>query len=196
MSHNFLNIRRSEHTLVWRGVREGLSALYPKGKICVWWAFSSCTTSMGVLEAAHYLGKSGTRTIFSIRTNSGKLIRAHSSSENDDEILLPPGICLKVIDSVISADGLHIVHLQEISPPFQTLQEPFDHNHLKQAVPQSKLSTHSSKPAVKRENHSKVNPMPMLLEEVSLKKGKFKETDYGFSLDLEEDQKELGSFSL
>ncbi|CAF3850436.1 unnamed protein product, partial [Rotaria sp. Silwood1] len=54
---------------------------------------------MSVLEAPNYLGKTGTGTIFSIQTSSGKDIRAHSYFDNEDEILLPPGIYLKVIDN-------------------------------------------------------------------------------------------------
>ncbi|CAF4999664.1 unnamed protein product, partial [Rotaria sp. Silwood1] len=45
---------------------------------------------MSVLEAPNYLGKTGTGTIFSIQTSSGKDIRAHSYFDNEDEILLPP----------------------------------------------------------------------------------------------------------
>ncbi|CAF1258282.1 unnamed protein product, partial [Rotaria sp. Silwood1] len=65
----FYKLPRSEHTLVWRGVREDLSALYPKDKEFAWWAFSSCTASMSALESPNYLGKSGARTMFSIQTN-------------------------------------------------------------------------------------------------------------------------------
>ncbi|CAF1526041.1 unnamed protein product [Adineta steineri] len=134
----FFKLPPSKDTLVWRGVREDLSALYPKGKEFAWWAFSSCTSSIDVLEALNYLGKSGTRTMFSIQTNSGKLIRAHSYFDNEDEILLPPGIYLKVVGSLSSADGLHIIHLQEIEPPHKMLADPFDMSKLKHALPTTK----------------------------------------------------------
>ncbi|CAF4862225.1 unnamed protein product, partial [Rotaria sp. Silwood1] len=129
---------RSQDTLVWRGVREDLSGLYPKGKEFTWWAFSSCTASMSALESPNYLGKSGARTMFSIQTSSGKDIRAHSYFENEDEILLPPGIYLKVIDSLDPAEDLHIIQLREISPPYQMIAEPFDLTQLKQTLPQPK----------------------------------------------------------
>jgi hypothetical protein len=82
--------------------------------------------------------------MFSIQTSSGKNIRAHSYFENEDEILLPPGIYLKVIDSVKPAEGLHIIHLQEISPPHPLLAEPFDLSQMKQALPEIKPSVQIS----------------------------------------------------
>jgi hypothetical protein len=124
-------------------VREDLSALYPRDKEFAWWALSSCTASISVLESPNYLGKTGTRTIFSVQTSSGKNIRAHSYFENEDEILLPPGIYLKVIDSLNPAEGLHIIHLQEIPPPHPLLAEPFDLSKMKQVLPEIKPSPYT-----------------------------------------------------
>ncbi|CAF3840068.1 unnamed protein product, partial [Rotaria sp. Silwood1] len=153
----FYKLPRSEHTLVWRGVREDLSALYPKDKEFAWWAFSSCTASMSALASPNELGKSGARTMFSIQTNSGKDIRAHSYFENEDEILLPPGIYLKVIDCLNPAEGLHIIHLREIAPPHQMVAEPFDLTQLKETLPQSKTILNK-----KQENNplSDITPKP------------------------------------
>ncbi len=64
--------------------------------------------------------------MFSIQTNSGKHICGHSYFETEDEILLPPGIYLKVVDVLNSGDGLHIIHLRETPPPFELLAKPFD----------------------------------------------------------------------
>ena len=118
--------RSTEERTIWRGVPQDLSHLYPANKEQVWWAFSSCTLSMKVLEAPSYLGKSGSRTLFSIETSGGRQIRSHSYFENEDEILLPPGMYLKVIDQMNPADGLHIIHLREIPPPMELLVRPFD----------------------------------------------------------------------
>jgi len=160
----FFCIRSSKKTHVWRGVREDLSALYPKNKEFAWWAFSSCTGSVDVLESSNYLGKSGSRTIFSIQTNSGKLIRAHSYFENEDEILLPPGMYLKVIGSLNPAEGLHIIQLCEIPPPYPMLTEPFDLSKMKQALPQWESSPPPIVPPI-------VLPKPPV--EVFRKEGKF-----------------------
>ncbi|CAF1028662.1 unnamed protein product [Rotaria sp. Silwood1] len=162
-------IRESEHTLIWRGVREDLSALYPKGKEFAWWAFSSCTASIDVLESPNYVGKSGTRTIFSIQTSSGKNIQVHSYFENEDEILLPPGIYLKVIGSLKPAEGLHIVQLREIPPPYQMLAEPFDLSQLKKALPESKPSSSISSSHRKQEDYPIADAPSKSHKEVSSK---------------------------
>jgi hypothetical protein len=117
------------------------------------------------------LGKSGTRTIFSIQTNSGKLIRAHSYFENEDEILLPPGIYLKVVDTLSTADGLHIIHLREIPAPHPMLAEPFDLSQMKQALPQLKSPSKTSMPQ-KTQDYSTADVASKPPAQVSLKKGK------------------------
>ncbi|CAF1370890.1 unnamed protein product [Rotaria sp. Silwood1] len=75
--------------------------------------------------------------MFSIQTTSGKCIKAHSYFQQEDEILLAPGRYFEVIDKLSSADGLHIIHIREISPPYQMLTDPFDLSQLKKALPQS-----------------------------------------------------------
>lgn len=121
-----LSSRSTEERTIWRGVQQDLSSQYPVDKEQVWWAFSSCTRSVKLLESPSYLGKTGARTLFSIETSSGRQIRAHSYFENEDEILLPPGTYLKVIDQLNSDDGLRIIHLREVAPPFPLLTPPFD----------------------------------------------------------------------
>jgi len=150
----FFCIRTSEHTLVWRGVREDLSTLYPKGKEFTWWALSSCTASMSVLESPSYLGKSGSRTMFSIQSNSGKHIQAHSYFENEDEILLPPGIHFRVIDTLMPAEGLHIIQLREIPAPYQTLAKPLHLSQVNEKLPQTKPPSHVVNLPLKEENYS------------------------------------------
>jgi hypothetical protein len=100
--------------------------------------------------------------MFSIETHSGKSIRSHSYYQQEDEILLPPGTYLKVVDRCRPAEDLHIIQLREISPPYKMLSDPFDLNQLKQALPQSKPETVST---------TSVASEPF--EEVSLEKGKF-----------------------
>jgi hypothetical protein len=138
-------------------VPEDLSALYPKGKEFIWWGVSSCTSSLSVLESPQYAGPSGPRTMFSIETNSGKLIRGHSYFQQEDEILLPPGIYLKVIDKFSSADGLHIIHLRETTSPYKMLADPFDLSQLKQALPPLNPTSHAPSLPKKQENDSKAS---------------------------------------
>ncbi|CAF3690695.1 unnamed protein product, partial [Adineta steineri] len=53
-------------TTIYRGIKLDMSDQYPKGKTFVWWGFSSCTTSIDVLEQELFLGKTGPRTLFTI----------------------------------------------------------------------------------------------------------------------------------
>ncbi|CAF3813281.1 unnamed protein product, partial [Rotaria sp. Silwood1] len=40
---------------LWRGVKEDLSHLYPKGEFRIWWSFSSCTTALDVLQRPNFI---------------------------------------------------------------------------------------------------------------------------------------------
>lgn len=142
---NFLNItyycrffRSTGLRAVWRGVPENISHLYNRGDEKAWWSFSSCTSACSVLESPQYLGKKGSRTLFSIETSSGKRIQEHSYFEREEEILLPPGTYFEVIDKVNPAEGLYIIHLREKEPPYQLLVPPFDLTDSKNALPPSK----------------------------------------------------------
>jgi hypothetical protein len=111
--------------------------------------------------------------MFSIESSNGKLIRSHSYYKHEDEILLPPGIYLEVLDKFSSADGLNIIHLREISPPYKTLADPFDLNQLKQVLPQSAPSPITSSSPKKQENHSSTSVPSQPSAESSAEKGKF-----------------------
>ena len=111
--------------VVWRGVRGDLSSEYSATKEQAWWALSSCTLSLKILESPMYLGKTGTRTLFSIETQTGRRIRSHSYFQHEEEILLLPGTFFEIISSLSPADNLHIIHLREKQAPFPFLQPPF-----------------------------------------------------------------------
>ncbi|CAF1333318.1 unnamed protein product [Adineta ricciae] len=98
---------------VYRGVKADLHADYPKGKDIEWWAFSSCTDRIGVLEHESFLGKTGERTLFNIECVSAKNIEKHSAFEKENEVLLPPGIQFEVIDCLHLNNGLYIIQLRE-----------------------------------------------------------------------------------
>ncbi|CAF4332349.1 unnamed protein product, partial [Adineta steineri] len=61
-----------------------------------------------------YLGREKVQTIFQVKTRNGKSIREHSHLENDEEILLHPGIVLKVMGTSKQGDGIHVIHLHEV----------------------------------------------------------------------------------
>ena len=109
---------------VWRGVRGDLRSHYTQGDNVTWWAFSSCTSSINVLESEQYLGTSGPRTLFAIECLNGKDIKHHSYFAQEDEILLLPCTHLQVISHLSSKENLFIIHLREVSPPFMLLEPP------------------------------------------------------------------------
>lgn len=113
---------------VWRGVTKDLSADFPPGTLVTWWAFSSCTTTMTVLNNKMYLGNAGPRTLFSIEAINGRTIRAHSHFVTEDEILLPPGTHMIVQSQLNPAPDLHIIHLKQVIPKKTLLELPFKGN--------------------------------------------------------------------
>ncbi|CAF1639447.1 unnamed protein product [Adineta ricciae] len=108
---------------VFRGVKSNMTENYIKDETVVWWAFSSCTTSIGVLKSELFLGKTCPRTIFNIECQSARDIRKHSYYSLEDEVLLLPATQFKVV-SCLDQDDLHIIQLQETIPPFPLLQPP------------------------------------------------------------------------
>jgi len=110
---------------VWRGVTKDLSTSFPPGTLVTWWAFSSTTTSMTILENNMYLGNTGPRTLFSVETINGRTVRAHSQYEGEEEILLLPGTQMIVQSQLNPAPDLHIIHLKQIIPKETLLELPF-----------------------------------------------------------------------
>jgi hypothetical protein len=106
---------------VYRGIKLDLSQQYPKGKEFVWWGFSSCTSTIGVLENDQFLGKTGKRTMFTIECDSGKDISRHSYYQSEQEILLLAARKFVVVSSLQPATGLHMIQLKEIPSPISLL---------------------------------------------------------------------------
>jgi hypothetical protein len=111
---------------VWRGVTKDLSAQFPPGTRETWWAFSSCTTSLPVLENTMYLGNAGERTLFSVEVINGRTISAHSHFVTEDELLLLPGTHMVVQSLFSPAPELHIIHLKQVIPEEVLLEPPFE----------------------------------------------------------------------
>jgi hypothetical protein len=111
---------------VWRGVTKDSSAEFPPGTAVTWWAFSSCTTELTVLENKMYLGNSGSRTLFSVEVINGRSIRAHSHFVTEDELLLVPGTYMVVQSLFSPAPDLHIIHLKQEIPEQLLLAPPFE----------------------------------------------------------------------
>ncbi|CAF3021785.1 unnamed protein product, partial [Rotaria sp. Silwood2] len=118
---------QSVRGVVWRGVKGiDLSYKYKTGMKFAWWGVSSCTTTPDVLDATDFLGKTGTRTLFSIECVSEKSITKHSHySDTEKEVVLMPGTFFEVVGQVDAGSNLHIIHLKEIQPPFPLIKPPF-----------------------------------------------------------------------
>jgi hypothetical protein len=119
-------IRCASPQTVWRGVRKNISDEFPRGAPVTWWAFSSCTTTLSVLESNLYLGDKGERTLFSIEVFNGRNIRAHSYFNNEDEILLLPGTYMEVKSQFNPAPDLYVIHLKQKMPDKMLLEPPFE----------------------------------------------------------------------
>jgi hypothetical protein len=112
----------SSHRNIYRGVKLNLAKQYPEGKTFVWWGFSSCTSTIGVLESEQFLGKTGERTMFTIECDSGKDISRHSYYQTEKEILLLAARQFTVESCLQPAPGLHMIQLKEIESPISLLQ--------------------------------------------------------------------------
>lgn len=112
----------SERRFVVRGIRKDLRDEYPEGSTFIWWGFSSCTSSIKVLECELFFGKTGTRTLFQIDCETGKDIKKHSLIQTEDEILLLPARQFQVMSCLDSGNGLHIIQIKETQPSFPLLQ--------------------------------------------------------------------------
>ena len=111
-----------EDDCLYRGIRKHWTELSSNQDKIIWWGFSSCTTSLKVLESEQFLGKTGERTLFLITTKSGKNVQKYSMFPNESEVVLPPGRLFKVHTSLQQEGGLYVVHLKETEPPFPLLE--------------------------------------------------------------------------
>ena len=118
-------LKTNPNQRVWRGIPKYDNAEYSVGSEVIWWAFSSCTISLNILESPLYLSNVGERTIFSIETFNGRAIHDHSHFTVEDEILLLPGSCFEVKSRLNPAPGLYIIDLVQKRPPHDLLEQPF-----------------------------------------------------------------------
>jgi hypothetical protein len=117
------NLPSTESRTFYRGVKKNLSDIYCSGKIMVWWSFSSCTSTIDVLEKEEFLGKTGARTLFVIECKSAKDIQRHSMYPNENEVLLMPATQFEVIGQYQSSSDVHMIQLKETEPLYP-LRDP------------------------------------------------------------------------
>jgi len=101
---------------LYRGVKKDLSKDYKQGRIIYWWGFSSCTTSMTILQSELFLGKKGARTMFCLFKSQGVDIQRYSMYKAESEVLLPPGRRLQVA-AVLDQEALKIIQVEDTHDP-------------------------------------------------------------------------------
>lgn len=119
----------SEDRRLFRGVKKDLTAEYNTGLTITWWAFSSCTTSIDVLEGKMFLGKTGPRTLFAVDCRSGRSIHQHSMVKKENEVLLPLARKFQVVAKMNMGNGLNMIQLVEIDPAY-SFPEFLSSNHV------------------------------------------------------------------
>lgn len=139
-----------QHQIVYRGARSDLSMQYTVGNIVTWCSFTSCTRSLQTLHDERVLGRSGTRTQFSVECYSSRSIKSCSLYPADEEVLLLPGCRFQVVSCAYHGDGLHIIKLKEIA------SESLLINIVPQELIMSSTSEQSS-PISKPSNHTNLN---------------------------------------
>lgn len=102
----------SNKRYVWRGVNGDISDRYKADSVHVWWGASSCSDNLNI--AASFLEKDEDQTMFNIECYNGKSIKNHSAFPNENEIVLPPGTCLKVKGVWKASSKAHIVQMEQI----------------------------------------------------------------------------------
>lgn len=112
-------------TTVYRGVNLDLHQEYPKGKTIVWWAFSSCTLSLDLIESDTFVGKKGPRTIFIIKCSTGKNISKYSRFSGEAEVLLLPATKLIVTGLTNPAPNFYLIELTEVPSVHMLLVDYF-----------------------------------------------------------------------
>ena len=104
---------------VWRGVKtdKDFSGKYVKGKKIVWWSYTS--TSKEGKAVQNFLGETGHRLLFQIRSKTGVDITKYSAFKNEAEILFAMGTKFQV-KNVVEQDKLTIIELEELSSIFSS----------------------------------------------------------------------------
>lgn len=116
----------SARCTVWRGVREDIRDRYKKDEHIIWWSFSSCTTSLSILQKPEFVGTSDKYILFLIECFNGKKIQLHSCYPKEEEVLLLPGTYLKVVGTFNIGPNKYIIHVREEEPPHPMLELPWD----------------------------------------------------------------------
>jgi hypothetical protein len=99
---------------IWRGVLGDICQDLKKNEDLIWWNVSSCSLSVDVIK--DYLSPETHSTLFLIEAVHGKDISRYTNYPDEDEVLLGPGIQLRVKSNATDLPGgLNVVHLAEVN---------------------------------------------------------------------------------
>ena len=82
----------------------------------MWWAFSSCTSTIQVLKKPQFLGRTGLRTVFAIECK--KYSTSFDVSQYENEILLMPATQLEVIGQYHPSPDVYMIQMKETESLF------------------------------------------------------------------------------
>jgi hypothetical protein len=97
-----------------RGVKLAIHHKYNEGDEPIWWAFSSATATLSVLQNEQFLGMTGDRTIFQLQNVRRAVdIAKYSAIKAEDERLILCGTPFVVKGKVNMGNGLWMVQMEE-----------------------------------------------------------------------------------
>ena len=108
---------------IYRAVPTDLRADFTTDETKVWWAFSSCTKELAVLDDPGFGGSTGQRTFFWIQASAAFDVSRYSAYAHEKEVILAPGATLKVTGGHSPAPNIHNITM---------VQEPFVELHLEE----------------------------------------------------------------
>jgi hypothetical protein len=97
-----------------RGVKLAIHHKYNEGDEPIWWAFSSATATLSVLQNEQFLGMAGDRTIFQLQNVRRAVdISKYSAIKAEDERLILCGTPFVVKSKMNMGNGLWMVQMEE-----------------------------------------------------------------------------------
>jgi len=136
---------------LYRGVKKSLTQDYVKGRKFYWWGFSSCTTTLGVLQNELFLGKQGNRTMFCLSKSSGVDIQRYSMYKTESEVLLLPERRF-VVKDILDQETLQIIQIEEIEEELLEQKSPSISQNITTIEPDEKVAPTLKKPSERHYN--------------------------------------------
>lgn len=94
---------------VWRGIHNVNSTNFNEGDTTIWWGINSCSCDIRVAD--DMTCKNG--VLFCIESAYAKKISKYSAIQDEEEVVLLPGTCLRIKGIQSENNGVSIVHLKE-----------------------------------------------------------------------------------